>query len=267
MRGILIFLASTLAVIIGSSALLYEGEGEVITIGASTGPYSDMVNFALKPALEEQGYTVELVEYTDYIQSNNALDNGDLDANLYQNKSFMADFNKENGTDFHNLIQVPTAPMGLYSSEYDSLDEIENGSEVALPLDPVNSSRGFQTLMDAGLIEVAEDANLLAIEEKDILKNNKNLEFVYQDSGQLPRSVDQIGLSLVPGNFALASGMDLADALQLEDMNENYRNQIVVNASDKDSKMAEDLIEAVKSEHFKQTIDEQFKGFDKPEGE
>ncbi|MHC0552579.1 MetQ/NlpA family ABC transporter substrate-binding protein [Salinicoccus sp. CNSTN-B1] len=267
MRGILIFLASTLAVIIGSSALLYEGEGEVITIGASTGPYSDMVNFALKPALEEQGYTVELVEYTDYIQPNNALDNGDLDANLYQNKSFMADFNKENGTDFHNLIQVPTAPMGLYSSEYDSLDEIENGSEVALPLDPVNSSRGFQTLMDAGLIEVAEDANLLAIEEKDILKNNKNLEFVYQDSGQLPRSVDQIGLSLVPGNFALASGMDLADALQLEDMNENYRNQIVVNASDKDSKMAEDLIEAVKSEHFKQTIDEQFKGFDKPEGE
>ncbi|GAA3717361.1 MetQ/NlpA family ABC transporter substrate-binding protein [Salinicoccus jeotgali] len=267
MRGILIFLASTLAVIIGSSALLYEGEGEVITIGASTGPYSDMVNFALKPALEEQGYTVEIVEYTDYIQPNNALNNGDLDANLYQNKSFMADFNKENGTDFHNLIQVPTAPMGLYSSEYDSLDEIENGSEVALPLDPVNSSRGFQTLMDAGLIEVAEDANLLAIEEKDILKNNKNLEFVYQDSGQLPRSVDQIGLSLVPGNFALASGMDLADALQLEDMNENYRNQIVVNASDKDSKMAEDLINAVESEHFKQTIDEQFKGFDKPEGE
>ncbi len=80
------------------------------------------------------------------IQPNNALHNGDLDANLYQNKSFMQDFNKENGTDFINLIQVPTAPMGLYSSEFDSIAEIENGSEVALPLDPVNSSRGFQTL-------------------------------------------------------------------------------------------------------------------------
>ncbi len=120
--------------------------------------------------------------------------------------------------------------------------------------------------MDAGLIEIAEDANMLAIEEEDILQNNKNLEFVYQDSGQLPRSVDQIGLSLVPGNFALASGMDLADALQLENMNENFRNQIVINAEDEDTELSRALIEAVESEHFKQTIDNQFQGFDKPEG-
>ncbi|AKG75280.1 methionine ABC transporter ATPase [Salinicoccus halodurans] len=254
-----------MAIIIVTSVLLYEDEGEVITIGASSGPYSDMVNLALKPALEEQGYTVEIVEYTDYIQPNNALHNGDLDANLYQNVSFMKDFNKENGTDLLNLIQVPTAPMGLYSSQFESLEAIENGSEVALPLDPVNSSRGFQTLEDAGLIEIAEDANMLAIEEADITQNNKNLEFVFQDSGQLPRSVDQIGLSLVPGNYALASGMNLADALQLEVMNENFRNQIVINAEDENSKMADDLIKAVESEHFKQTIDEEFQGFDKPE--
>ncbi|KKK35388.1 methionine ABC transporter ATPase [Salinicoccus sediminis] len=266
MRGILIFLGSALLVIIATSILLYEDEGEVITIGASSGPYSDMVNLALKPALEEQGYTVEIVEYTDYIQPNNALHNGDLDANLYQNVSFMEDFNEENDTELLNLIQVPTAPMGLYSSEFDSLKTIANGSEVALPLDPVNSSRGFQTLEDAGLIEISEDANMLAIEQEDIIQNNKNLEFVFQDSGQLPRSVDQIGLSLVPGNYALASGMDLKDALQLEQMNEKFRNQIVINREDEDSKMADDLIKAVESDHFKQTIDEEFKGFDKPEG-
>lgn len=266
MRGIFTFLGVTLAVIIVTSVLLYEDEGEVITIGASSGPYSDMVNTALKPALEEQGYTVEIVEYTDYIQPNNALHNGDLDANLYQNVSFMKDFNEENGTDLLNLVQVPTAPMGLYSSQFDSLEEIANGSEVALPLDPVNSSRGFQTLEDAGLIEIAEEANMLAIDEADIIQNNKNLEFVFQDSGQLPRSVDQIGLSLVPGNYALASGMDLEDALQLEQMNENFRNQVVINADDKDSKMADDLMKAVSSDHFKQTIDAEFQGFDKPEG-
>lgn len=266
MRGIFTFLGLTLAVIIVTSVLLYEDEGEVITIGASSGPYSDMVNLALKPALEEQGYTVEIVEYTDYIQPNNALHNGDLDANLYQNVSFMKDFNKENDTDLLNLVQVPTAPMGLYSSQFDSLESITNGSEVALPLDPVNSSRGFQTLEDAGLIEIAEDANMLAIEEEDIIQNNKNLEFVFQDSGQLPRSVDQIGLSLVPGNFALASGMDLADGLQLEQMNKNFRNQIVINEDDKDSKMADDLMKAVESDHFEETIDAEFEGFDKPEG-
>lgn len=267
MRGIILFLLGTLGVIIVSSVLLYEDEGEVITIGASTGPFSDMVNFALKPPLEEMGYSVEIVEYTDYVQPNNALHNGDLDANLYQNLTFMENFNEENGTDLHGLIQVPTAPMGLYSSEFESLEEITNGSEVALPLDPVNSSRGFLTLEEAGLITISEDANMLAIEEEDITSNNKNLEFVFQDAGQLPRSVDQIGLSLVPGNFALASDMNLEDALVLESMNEYFRNRIVVNTEDKDSEMADDLIEAAQSEYFDQVNDEDFQGFDKPEEE
>lgn len=267
MRGIIIFLLGTLGVIIISSVLLYEDEGEVITIGASTGPFSDMVNFALKPPLEEMGYSVEIVEYTDYVQPNNALHNGDLDANLYQNQTFMENFNEENVTDLHGLIQVPTAPMGLYSSEFESLEEITNGSEVALPLDPVNSSRGFLTLEEAGLVTISEDANMFAIQQEDITSNNKNLEFVFQDAGQLPRSVDQIGLSLVPGNFALASDMNLDDALVLESMNEYFRNRIVVNTEDKDSEMAEDLIEAAQSEYFDQVIDEEFQGFDKPEVE
>src|SRR5699024_3797359 len=111
------------------------------------------------------------------------------------------------------------------------------------------------------------DANMLAIEEEDITSNNKNLEFVFQDAGQLPRSVEQIGLSLVPGNFALASDMNLEDALVLESMNEYFRNRIVVNTEDKDSEMADDLIEAAQSGYFDQVIDEDFQGFDKPEEE
>lgn len=267
MRSIVIFLLSTLGVIIVSSLLLHEDEGEVITIGASTGPFSDMVNQAIKPPLEEMGYSVEIIEYTDWVQPNNALNNGDLDANLYQNVTFMGNFNEENGTDFSALIQVPTAPMGLYSNSYDDLEDIENGSEVALPLDPVNTSRGFLTLQDAGLITISEDANTFAIEESDITSNPKNLEFIFQDAGQLPRSVEQIGLSLVPGNFALASDMDLADALFLEQMNEDFRNQIVINTSDLDSTFADDLVEAVESDHFDEVIDEEFEGFDKPEEE
>lgn len=265
MRGIIIFLIGTLSVILGTSILLYEDEGEVITIGASSGPFADMASFALKPVLEEQGYSVEIVEYSDYIQPNNALANGDLDANLFQNVLFMESFNEENGADLKNIIQVPTAPMGLYSSEFSSVEDIASGSEVALPLDPVNSSRGFLTLQDAGLITISEDANMFAIDEKDIIDNKKNLEFIYQDAGQLPRSVDQIGLSLVPGNFALASEMKLSDAIALENMNENFRNQVVINNEDTGSKMEEDLINAVQSDEFNRVIDEDFKGFDKPE--
>ncbi|CDZ99817.1 D-methionine-binding lipoprotein MetQ precursor [Jeotgalicoccus saudimassiliensis] len=265
MRGIIIFLIGTLVVIAGTGLLLYEDEGEVITIGASSGPFADMATYALKPVLEEEGYSVEVVEYSDYIQPNNALANGDLDANLFQNVLFMESFNEENGADLKNIIQVPTAPMGLYSSEFSSVEDIASGSEVALPLDPVNSSRGFLTLQDAGLITISEDANMFAIDEKDIIDNKKNLEFIYQDAGQLPRSVDQIGLSLVPGNFALASEMKLSDAIALENMNENFRNQVVINNEDTGSKMEEDLINAVQSDEFNRVIDEDFKGFDKPE--
>ncbi|CAD2075959.1 D-methionine-binding lipoprotein MetQ precursor [Jeotgalicoccus aerolatus] len=265
MRGIIMFLIGTLVVIVGTSILLYEDEGEVITIGASSGPFADMATYALKPVLEEEGYTVEIIEYSDYIQPNNALANGDLDANLFQNVLFMESYNEENDADLKNIVQVPTAPMGLYSSEYDSVEDISSGSEVALPLDPVNSSRGFLTLQDAGLITISEDADMFAIEEADIIDNKKNLEFIFQDAGQLPRSVDQIGLSLVPGNFALASEMNLDDALTLENMNEYFRNQIVINKEDEGSKLEEDLLNAVQSDEFNEVIDADFKGFDKPE--
>ncbi|SDK70892.1 D-methionine transport system substrate-binding protein [Jeotgalicoccus aerolatus] len=265
MRGIIMFLIGTLVVIVGTSILLYEDEGEVITIGASSGPFADMATYALKPVLEEEGYTVEIIEYSDYIQPNNALANGDLDANLFQNVLFMESYNEENDADLKNIVQVPTAPMGLYSSEFDSVEDISSGSEVALPLDPVNSSRGFLTLQDAGLITISEDADMFAIEEADIIDNKKNLEFIFQDAGQLPRSVDQIGLSLVPGNFALASEMNLDDALTLENMNEYFRNQIVINKEDEGSKLEEDLLNAVQSDEFNEVIDADFKGFDKPE--
>ena len=265
MRGIIMFLIGTLVVIVGTSILLYEDEGEVITIGASSGPFADMATYALKPVLEEEGYTVEIIEYSDYIQPNNALANGDLDANLFQNVLFMESYNEENDADLKNIVQVPTAPMGLYSSEFDSVEDIASGSEVALPLDPVNSSRGFLTLQDAGLITISEDADMFAIEEADIIDNKKNLEFIFQDAGQLPRSVDQIGLSLVPGNFALASEMNLDDALTLENMNEYFRNQIVINKEDEGSKLEEDLLNAVQSDEFNEVIDADFKGFDKPE--
>lgn len=265
MRGIIMFLIGTLVVIAGTSILLYEDEGEVITIGASSGPFADMATYALKPVLEEEGYTVEIIEYSDYIQPNNALANGDLDANLFQNVLFMENYNEENDADLKNIVQVPTAPMGLYSSEFDSVEDIASGSEVALPLDPVNSSRGFLTLQDAGLITISEDADMFAIEEADIIDNKKNLEFIFQDAGQLPRSVDQIGLSLVPGNFALASEMNLDDALTLENMNEYFRNQIVINGEDEGSKLEEDLLNAVQSDEFNEVIDADFKGFDKPE--
>ena len=194
-----------------------------------------MVNKAIKPILEKKGYQVKVVEFSDYIQPNLALANGDLDANLFQHKIYMENFAKENNLDLSEVIVVPTAPMGIYSKKFKSF----------IKLDPA--------------------ANPLTVSEKDIKENVKNLQFKPIEAGQLPRAVESVDLAAVPGNFALAAKMNLLDALVLEKMPDQYRNRVVVNTKDLNKQFVKDIKEAVESEEFEKVIDEQFKGFGKPE--
>lgn len=239
-------------------------ETKEVKFGATAGPYSDMVSTIIKPGLEEKGYTVELVEFSDYIQPNNALDTGDIDANLFQHTIYLENFAKENKMDLTPLISVPTAPMGIYSNNLKSLDEVKDGATVAVPNDPTNAARAFNTLQDAGLIKVSEDADPLTVSEKDIAENKKNLKFQPIEAGQLPRAVESADLAAVPGNFALAAKMNLLDALQLENMNDKYRNIVAVKTENQDSQLAKDIKAVVESEEFEKAIDENFEGFGKP---
>jgi D-methionine transport system substrate-binding protein len=242
-----------------------SGEKKEITIGATSGPYSDMVTKAIKPGLEEKGYTVEVKEFSDYIQPNNALAQGDLDANLFQHKIYMETFAEQHGMELSEVIVVPTAPMGIYSNKFDSLDTIKEGSAIAIPNDPTNAARAFQILEDAELITLKEGTDPLTVSEKDIDQNVKNLQFKPIEAAQLPRAVESVDLSAVPGNYALAAKMDLLDALQLENMPDQYRNRVVMNTKDVDSQLAKDIKAVVEADEFEKVIDEEFKGFGKPE--
>lgn len=242
-----------------------QEESKAIKIGATAGPYSDMITKAIKPILEKKGYSIELVEFGDYVQPNLALSNGDLNANLFQHKIYMENFAKENKIELSELISVPTAPMGIYSSKFKSLDEVTDGSTVAIANDPTNLARTLGLLQDAGLITVNKDIDPLRVSEKDVKDNPKHLVLQPIEAAQLPRAVDSADLSLVPGNFALAAKMNLLDALKLENMPDDYRNRVVVNTADLDKQFAKDLKEAVESADFEKTINEQFKGFGKPE--
>lgn len=240
-------------------------ESKEIIFGATSGPYSDMVTKAIQPGLEELGYQVEVREFSDYIQPNNALNNGDIQANLFQHTIYLENFKKENKMDLTALLVVPTAPMGIYSNQYKTLEDIEEGATIAIPNDPTNAARAFNTLQDEGLIVVAEDADPLTVSEKDIVENSKQLKFQPLESGQLPRAVDSADLAAVPGNFALAAGMDLLSALALENMLDPYRNVVAIKADDEDTQLAKDIKSVVESEEFEKIIDEQFAGFGKPE--
>lgn len=235
-----------------------------IKFGATAGPYSDMVTKAIKPGLEKLGYKVDVVEFSDYIQPNKALNNGDIQANLFQHTIYMENFEKENKMDLTALISVPTAPMGIYSKTYKSLDEVKEGATVSIPNDPTNAARAFNTLQDEGLIKVSKDADPLKVSEKDVVENPKKLVFKPLESGQLPRSVDSVDLAAVPGNFALAAKMNLLDALALENMLDPYRNIVAITAANEGSQLAKDIKAVIESDEFERVIDSEFKGFGKP---
>ncbi len=236
-----------------------------VKLGGTAGPYSDMLKKAIQPALEAKGYEVKIIEFSDYIQPNVALESGDIDANLFQHSIYLENFSKENDMDLTGLITVPTAPMGIYSNTYSSIEDIKDGATITIPNDPVNAARTFLILQDHGLIELNPDAEPLTVSEKDIEKNVKNLVFQPIEAGQLPRSVDSADLAAVPGNFALAAEMDLLDALVLENMPDQYRNVVAVTTANKDSQLAKDLVEIVESPEFEELIDAEFEGFGKPE--
>lgn len=242
-----------------------QEETKEIKIGATAGPYSDMATKAIKPGLEEKGYKVEIVEFSDYIQPNKALNNDDIQANLFQHSIYLENFAKENKMELTGLIAVPTAPMGIYSNKYKTLKDIKDGATITIPNDPTNAARAFNTLVDEGLITLNSNVDPLTVSEKDIKENKKNLKFQPIEAGQLPRSVESTDLAAVPGNFALAAKMDLLSALALENMLDPYRNVVAVTTANKDSQLAKDIKAVVESDEFEKIIDVEFKGFGKPE--
>lgn len=240
-------------------------EKKKITFGATAGPYSDMVTKAIKPIMEAKGYALEVIEFNDYVQPNKALAGGSLDANLFQHIIYLKKFAEDNKLDLVDVISVPTAPMGLYSKKFKSVEEITDGAELAIANDPANLARSLLLLQDLGLIKVKADADPTKISEKDIAENPKNLKISLLEAAQLPRTVEGTDLAVVAGNFALAAKMDLNSAIKLENMAENYRNVIAINTKDSDSQFVKDLKETVESDEFERAIDEYFQGFSKPE--
>ncbi|TDL30864.1 hypothetical protein E2R51_16165 [Jeotgalibacillus sp. S-D1] len=261
--GILLLVITILAAC-GGNEDSSGGDDKSIKLGATAGPYSDMLKQAIVPGLEEKGYKVEIVEFSDYIQPNNALNESNIDANLFQHTIYLENFSEENNMELTGLIQVPTAPMGIYSNKYSTLEEVEDGATIAIPNDPVNAARTFLILQDHGLIELDPDAPELTASERDIQTNSKNLKFQPIEAGGLPRAVESSDLAAVPGNFALAANMNLLDALELENMPDEYRNVVAVKTENEDSQLAKDIVEIVESHEFEETIDADFEGFGKP---
>lgn len=239
-----------------------------IIFGVAPGPYGDLVKLAIKPGLEKKGYTVELKEFSDYIQPNKALANNEIDVNVFQHQVYLENFAKEHNLKIESIKNIPTAGMGIFSNKYKSLDQLSDGDTVSIPNDVPNLARALRFLASEGVITLKDDVDLTTVSEKDIAENPKNLKFTTVEAAQLPRTLSSVNISVINGNYAISSGLSLGDAVTTEKLNEEYKNVIAIRSSDKDSKFVKDILEIVESDDFKNVIlDDKniFKDFDFPE--
>ncbi|MFW2490605.1 MetQ/NlpA family ABC transporter substrate-binding protein [Clostridium chromiireducens] len=242
-----------------------EGNRNIV-VGVCPGPYGDMVKEALASALKPKGYTVTTKEFSDYIQPDKALDNKEIDANLFQHTEYLKKFSADNNLKISPVIVVPTLGMGVFSNTLTSLDQLKDGAKIALPNDASNLARALRLLKANGVIKLKDNIDETKATEKDVAENPKNIKFTPIEGAQLARSIESVDAAVVPGNFAFASKLDYSKALTVEKLAENYKNVIAVRTEDLDKDLGKDLKEAVESKEFKDAIENgKFKDFSKPD--
>ena len=244
-RRNLLLAALTLAL-----GIAHAKDPKELVIGTSAGPYADQIKLGIKPILEKQGYKVKLVEFNDYIQPNFALAEGSLDANIFQHIIYLTKFSTEHKLQLSELVKVPTAPIAIYSKKHKTLNEVKEGSTVALPNDPTNQARALVLLDQLGWIKLRDKYDPVRASEKDIATNTKKIKLIPLEAAQLPRSLQDTDYSFVNGNYALASGLKLKDALTTEKISPNYANLVAVRTADKDKQFAKDIAAAYRSREF-----------------
>lgn len=246
-----------------SAAADNGAEKKEIVFGTTVGDFGDMVKEQIQAELEKKGYTVKLVEFTDYVRPNLALAEGELDINVFQHKPYLDDFKKEHNLDITEVFQVPTAPLGLYPGKLKSLEEVKDGSTVSAPNDPSNFARVLVMLDELGWIKLKDGINPLTASKADIAENLKNIKIVELEAAQLPRSRADVDFAVVNGNYAISSGMKLTEAL-FQEPSFAYVNWSAVKTVDKDSQWLKDVTEAYNSDAFKAYAHKRFEGYKSP---
>ena len=263
-RRALFATAAALAALVLLPAAQAKDPKELV-IGTSAGPYADQVRHGIKPILERQGYKVKIVEFNDYIQPNFALAEGSLDANVFQHIVYLTRFAAEHKLALSELITVPTAPIAIYSQRHKSLDEAKAGSTVALPNDPTNQARALVMLEQIGWIKLKPDTDPVKASEKDVAANPKGIKLLPLEAAQLPRALQDADYAFVNGNYALASGLKLTDALRREAISRNYVNLVAVRTADKDKPFARDIANAYRSRDFLAWTEKNNAGYARPD--
>lgn len=234
-----------------------ETKKTIIKVGATPVPHVEILEI-VKPLLKEKGYDLEIVEFTDYVTPNIAVDEGQLDANFFQHMPYLTEFNKNKNTNLVKTVNVHLEPMGIYSKKIKSFDDLSDGATIAVPNDPTNESRALDILVKKGLLTF-NDVMLKTV--VDIKTNPKNLKIKELDAPQLPRVLDEVDAAIINTNYALSANLNpLKDALVIESKDSPYANIVVVKAGNENTDYIKALNEAINSDEVKKFIQEKYKG-------
>lgn len=243
----------------GSAAATSSGV-KTLKIGATPVPHAEILE-QIKPELEKEGIKLEIVEFSDYVQPNLALNDKELDANFFQHEPYLLNFVGEHKeVKLKNAGGIHVEPMGVYSKKIKDLKELADGASIAIPNDPTNGGRSLLLLEKAGLLKLKAGIGEKATVQ-DIAENPKHLKFQEVEAAQVPRTLEDVDAAVINTNYAMQ--IDLVptkDALFMEDKTSPYVNIIAVREGDESRPEIQALLKALKSEKVKKFIEDKYKG-------
>ena len=246
----------------GSEAPADDAAGITLKIGASPTPHAEILG-AAKDELAAKGINLEIVEFTDYVQPNLALDTGDLVANYFQHQPYLDTFNAEHGTDLVSIGQVHFEPMAIYGGTVTDLADIPEGTKVGIPNDGTNGGRALLLLEANGLIKLNPEAGISAT-KLDVVENPHNLEIIDMEAAQLPLSLSDLGLAVINGNYAMQNGLTSKDSLAIEGAESvaatTYGNIVAVKAGNEAAEGLAELMEVLQGEAVAEFINSTYGG-------
>ena len=255
-------LAAALSLVVAAGSATAAQATTKIRVGASPTPHAEILKVA-NDVLKPQGYELQIIEYSDYVQPNMALEGKELDANFFQHKPYLDDFNKEKGTKLVSIGTVHYEPFGIYAGKTKSLGALKDGAMVAVPNDTTNEARALLLLQSNGLIKLKDGAGLTAT-RRDIAENPKKLKIEEIESAQLVRALPDVDLAIINGNYAILGGLKVADALSAEKADSiaatTYANILAVRAGDENRPELKALIDALKSDQVKEFMTKKYEG-------
>jgi D-methionine transport system substrate-binding protein len=239
------------------------GETTTIKVAATPAPHAAILEVA-KEILAEEGITLEIVEFTDYIQPNMATESGDVMANYFQHVAYLESFNADNGTHLVNVADIHYEPYGLYPGKTATIADLAEGAKIAVPNDPSNEARALLLLEAEGIIKLKEGAGLMAT-KLDVVENPLNIDIVEMEAAQLPGALSSVDMAVINGNYAIEAGLSVSkDAVATEDATSEaagmYANILVVKEGNESNEAVVALISALKSEAVRNYINENYDG-------